>query len=211
MKLRSSNLIESNCVHIITENPIKGLVGRFALNLLQFSLLILFTYAQFVGYLNPGFTEIFKIEEKGLKLISVTDIGLVWVPVVGYTLLWFNFLFLIKLLNFKESEYLFNTFQSFFRTDFKNQNSKIRFGEEVIMGFILGILVAGVIFIITSVTMGVIGLFLWSFIPALIWGIVGGSTFGLILGMITGIVTAHLTILIKNSPKEETESQIENC
>lgn len=43
-----------------------------------------FTYLQFVGYILPGFKELYMLE---LGAVTINNIGLIWVPIITYILI----------------------------------------------------------------------------------------------------------------------------
>jgi len=91
-----------------------------------------FTYFQLIGYLIPNFREIIQLGEKRL---SISDIGLVWVPVVAYYLI---SLFVVCTVNIFKKERRTTKVGYFGRELLKNLTKGLIAG--VVVGTVLGLI-----------------------------------------------------------------------
>jgi hypothetical protein len=133
-----------------------------------------FTYFQVYGYILPGIQSLFSLEAHTLQL---SDIALVWVPVVVYLLIYVN-VFLTAM--------IFKPLRPY-------QESRLVFS------FIFGLIVGTIATIGGGFTGGIIfGLHEWtyhSFEQGTVHGTLYGVVLGLIFGLIVGTVNDKETLL----------------
>jgi len=139
-----------------------------------------FTYIQVIGYVIPGFEKIFSLTG---KTTTISDIGLIWVPVISYLLVASLICIILRI--------------------FINLKS---YKEHGLIGELIGGLIGGLIWgLIVGFIVGFIGGLIGELIGGLIWGLIWGLIVGLIWGLIVGLIVGFIGGLIN----EFTNSQAE--
>jgi hypothetical protein len=141
---------------------------------LIFVIIVIFGYIQAIGYIIPGFKEIFSLN---YKTTTVQQIGLMWVPFVSYIILATAICFFVgifkKLKPFSKEEFLTTTTPN-----------------GLVVGYIQGI--------ITSFCMG---LFI-GFITGLIWGLAIGFIGGFVFMFSIEIIAGSIVNIIREFDKK---------
>ncbi len=128
---------------------------------------VAFSWLQIVGYLGPGFEEIFSLEPKAM---SINQIALTWVPIISYVLIATIIALAVNI--FKPLKPM-------------SEDGLIRsFAWGLIGGFVFGFIVGFIFGLIAGFVFG----FSVGLLTALIWG--------LIVGYIVGFIAAFIWSLI---------------
>jgi hypothetical protein len=117
-------------------------------------LLTCFIYLEYVGYFIPNFEKYFFLESKNL---TIYDVGLIWVPILGYVLISIEVCLIVRIIK---------PLKEYSEKD-KGLIYLLLFGLKI--GFVSGLL----IFFILPINQ----------FPGLIFGLAGGLLSGLIVGI----------------------------
>jgi len=123
-----------------------------------------FTYIQVIGYIIPGFEEIFKLTKEST---TIENVGLMWVPVISYILICGFICMIVRI--FKDLK---------------------PYKEKGLIWGLIGGLIWGLIWgLIVGLIGGLIWGLIWGLKVGLIVGLIGGLIWwGLIVGLIVGLI-----------------------
>jgi hypothetical protein len=122
-----------------------------------------FTYLQAIGYVIPGLRAIFNLKN---ETIQITDIGLIWVPIITYILIAAMICLTVNI--------------------FKKLKS---YQEKGLIVGLIWSLIGGLIWgLIWGLIGGLIGGLIWGLIVGLIWSLIVGLIVCLIGGLIVGLI-----------------------